>query len=180
MSDTMALFVALAALLIIGVILGLFIRASFSFAPWVPSKLDLLDRALSKWRHDEDKHFVDLGSGDGRAVFLAAKKYQLIATGYEISPLPYAISKIRQLAHIKRHINLRFKNLYSADLSRYDIIYVYGLPLKLNQQLLPKLRKEVRPGTLILSYNFSIKSQKPIEIMRHKWRRLMVYRWENN
>jgi len=161
----------------IGVIVGYMIWASVSFAPWIPSSRKMVQKALDYIKPDRTMKFVDLGCGDGRIVCLASEKYGLTAYGYELSILPYFFAQIRRIFHRELPISIERKNLYASTLSEFDIIYFYGLPEKINRSLLPKLKREVKPGSYIISYNFSIPEKIPLKIFRDKWRNIFIYRW---
>src|SRR3989344_693941 len=89
----------LIALLIIVVTLYSYyqIRGIKSLAPWIPSNLQLLNQALTDLNLPAKTSFIDLGAGDGRAVFLAAQKFNLRATGVELAPLIWLLSQARRL-----------------------------------------------------------------------------------
>lgn len=173
----LSLAVTALVLLFLAVCLYLFIKASFSFAPWVPSKTDLLRQALDYLKVQPGTTFADLGSGDGRAVFLAARHFGLRSTGYEISPVPYFLSLLRRWFTPTPLASIKYSDLFSAALGGFDVIYIYGLPKSLHEKLQPKLEREMRPGSYILSYNFSLQGLETEKIFQHSWRRLLIYRW---
>jgi len=170
------LLVALLALVLLVVILFM-LRAGASFAPWIPSSSAMAEQALRYIAPQPGSTFVDLGCGDGRIVFLAHRKFGLVACGYEFSPLPYCIAKLRQLAYLNKPVSIEFENFFDVDLSTFDIIYGYGLPKTINQKLLPKLQKGVRPGTYVISYNFSFEDRKPLQVFHNRWRSIYIYRF---
>ncbi|OGY89779.1 MAG: hypothetical protein A3B30_01090 [Candidatus Komeilibacteria bacterium RIFCSPLOWO2_01_FULL_52_15] len=156
------------------------IIALHSFAPWIPAKTALIKTALSSLKPSKNLKFVDLGCGDGRIVFLAACHFGLQAHGWERAPLPYALARIRSLAYSRCAAHIHYGDLFSVDLSQFDIIYFYGLPETVNIALYAKMRKEVKPGTTIMSYNFSIKNVSPLAVFTEKWRSVYIYRWQSS
>ena len=164
-------------------ILLLFLACLFAFyqllgfkqlAPWVPSKTKQLDKALELINLPAGSSFIDLGAGDGRAVFLAAGKYKYQAEGIELAPLIWLFSKMRQV--LGRHkVTLSKGNLYDKDISFYDVIYVYGLPENIKIKLWQKLQ-QAKSGSWLISYNFSLPDKEPQHILADKWRRALIYK----
>ncbi len=101
----------------------------------------------------------DLGCGSGRLLILADKRYQARALGFEISPWPYFLVRLNIFLK-KSQAKVSFKNFFKADLSKADVIFCYLMP-EVNQKLRPKLEKELRPGTRVISYAFSFHGWKP-------------------
>jgi len=118
----------------------------------------------------------DLGSGDGRIPIAAAQKYG-IARGVGIDINPVRIQEANEnLAKARVGDRVRFINadLFEADLREATVITLYLLP-DLNLKLLPKLLKELKPGTRIVSHAFDMGSWKPqrsLQVDRHD-----VYFW---
>lgn len=171
-----ALLVALLILVLLVVIL-LMLRAGASFAPWIPSSSAMAEQALRYIAPQPGSTFVDLGCGDGRIVFLAHRTFGLVACGYEFSLLPYCIAKLRQLLYLHKPVSIEFENFFNVDLSAFNIIYGYGLPKTINQKLLPKLQREVRSGTYVISYNFSFDDRRPLQSFHNRWRSIYIYRF---
>ncbi|OGY91546.1 MAG: hypothetical protein A3B31_00275 [Candidatus Komeilibacteria bacterium RIFCSPLOWO2_01_FULL_53_11] len=161
----------------VAIVVFYMIRTAFSFAPWVPSSTRMARQALDFIAPSPPMRFIDLGAGDGRIVFLAAKKYGLHAYGVELSPVPYLLSRLLQLRYRKLPITLRRQDLFTVNLSEFDIIYLYGLPESLHEKLEPKLEREVRRGSYVISYNFPLKSKKPVREFHDRWRNVYVYRF---
>lgn len=153
-----------------------------SFAPWIPSSARLVAAMLSHIHPAVGSRFADLGCGDGRILTLASRRFALEAHGYEISPLPSALAAIRVALHRFAHRNappivVHFTSLFKADLSRFDIIFIYGLPAAIAIRLSEKMQREVRPGAWIISYNFSLPNKKAAFELHEKWRNCYLYRW---
>jgi len=95
--------------------------------------------------------------GAGTAKFLrAAEKAQAQAdlVGVEYSLLPYLITKsVLKKAHSS--IKLLQADLYKTDISQANLIYCY-LSIDMMEKVWVKMKKECRPGTLLISYMFSI------------------------
>lgn len=99
---------------------------------------------------------VDLGAGWGTLGYPVAKAFpEATVIGYELSPIPWAYSRIKQA--IARRPNLTFerKDIFEMDLSTADIALVYLQPRAM-RRLSPKLRDELKPGALVLSNSFPL------------------------
>lgn len=98
----------------------------------------------------------DLGSGDGRVLIVAAREFGAKGVGIEIDPLRFLIAKIRiKLAGLSNFIEIKRGNLFEENLSNATVIFVYLVPKTLNR-LLPKLKKELKKETRIVSYKYEM------------------------
>jgi precorrin-6B methylase 2 len=109
------------------------------------------------------KSLIDIGSGDGRIVIKAAKM-GLIATGVEINPILYLYSKFSIRIRKAKKTKILLKDMWQTDFSKYDYITIWGTK-HMTKNLGNKLRKEVRPGTRIVSNHFQFENWK-IEKMK--------------
>ena len=101
-----------------------------------------------------DDVVYDLGSGDGRIVILAAQKYGARGVGIEIDPKLVALS--RQLAReggVEDKVSFVEADMFTADISAATVVMLY-LSTTINADLEPKLRRELRPGSRIVSQQF--------------------------
>ncbi len=118
----------------------------------------------------------DLGSGDGRIPITAAQKYG-IARGIGIDINPERIQEANQnLAKAGVGDRVRFINadLFESNLSEATMVTLYLLP-ELNLKLLPKLLKELKPGTRIVSHAFDMGTWMPEQALNVGGR--SVYFW---
>jgi ribosomal protein L11 methylase PrmA len=130
-----------------------------SAATFIPTPTEHMDKALELLNMKPGGAFVDLGSGDGKLVIEAARKYQVQAVGYEISPLLVIYSRL--MAKLRDVPNAKFsgKNFWKADLAKFDYIYCYLYPPAM-KKLAPKLDKELKKGTVVISKAFEMKEWK--------------------
>jgi len=121
----------------------------------------------------------DLGSGDGRIPIAAASQYGIRAVGIEIDPklVTEAEEKARQ-ANVSGLVRFRNEDMFRVDVSEASIVTLY-LSEKLNVLLRPKLLRELRPGSRILSHDFRMGDWKPEQSVRVPWGKLYrtVYLW---
>lgn len=143
--------------LIIQLIFALFffflVLSFYTGAPYVPTKTKAARRMIELAHITKGTRVMDLGSGDGKLLFLAAS-YGAIATGYEINPFLVLFTNMKALCSPNRtRVRAVWKNFWHADLSKADVILLYLIPWKMNQ-LEDKLLKETKPGTKIISNSF--------------------------
>lgn len=166
----------LLVLLLIGAVVFMVYQnfLTLKFAPWVPSHMSMLRQALAWIQPSAGQTFIDLGCGDGRAVILATKEFQLQASGVDINPVLTLVAKIR-LALAGQRGTIITGDLYRQDLSHASIVYIFGLPKTIADRLEKKLETELASGSYIISYSFSLSRHQPIHTMQHRWRKIMVY-----
>jgi hypothetical protein len=163
--------------LISGIMIFSLVRAFASLAPWVPSNLKMVGHALKYIAPSKGQTFADLGCGDGRIVFYANNKYQLQADGFERAFVPFILAKLRQLKYRHRPVSIKLQNLYKANLTGYDIVFVYGLPQTINERLAPKLASELKSGAYLISYNFRLRNKAPVKKFHNSWRNIYIYQF---
>lgn len=100
--------------------------------------------------------FLELGSGEGTTILVAAREFHAKCIGIEIDPMRYLISKVRVMfSKDKKHISLYRKNFFHVDLSPASVVYAYLVPKAL-LRLKEKFLKELKPGTRVISYKYEI------------------------
>ncbi|MGI8917067.1 MAG: methyltransferase domain-containing protein [Pyrinomonadaceae bacterium] len=121
----------------------------------------------------------DLGSGDGRIPIAAAKQFGIRAVGIEIDPklITEAEANARQ-AGVAEVVRFRNEDMFRLDVSEANIVTLY-LSDKLNVLLRPKLLRELRPGSRIISHDFRMGDWRPEQTVRVPWGKLYrtVYLW---
>ena len=128
------------------------------FAPsWEPVVYEMLELAGVT----RDDVVYDLGSGDGRIVILAAQKYGARGVGIELEPNLVKISReVARDAQVADRVTFIEGDLFTADISAATVVTLYLSP-GVNRDLEPKLKRELRPGTRIVSHQFPIGSWRP-------------------
>jgi len=100
-------------------------------------------------------HVIDLGSGDGRIVITAAKRFGASGLGVEI--VPDLVARSRELARaaaVHERVEFRQQDLFETDLRRASVVTMYLLP-EVNLQLRPRLLT-LAPGTRIVSHDWDM------------------------
>ncbi|MCW5963931.1 MAG: class I SAM-dependent methyltransferase [Bryobacterales bacterium] len=135
-----------------------------SLAPYVSSPMNVVERMLELCGVAEDKVVYDLGCGDGRILVTAAKNYRARAVGVELSPkwAQVATDKVVE-AGVQDRVRVLQLDMMDANLSEADIVTLY-LISEANTILRPKLEKELRPGSCVVSHDFEIDGWKPSKV----------------
>lgn len=130
-------------------------------APFVPTPELVVQRMLELAQLKPTDKLYDLGSGDGRILFTAAQSVMLTAVGIEISePLVLETRKRAEALGLSTRVSVRQENLLETDLSDATVVTVYLLN-SANEQLRPKLEKELRVGTRVVSHDFRFEGWTP-------------------
>ena len=141
-----------ALLILIGILL---LISVYKGAPPVPTSREELTKLAALEETKDTKKFVDLGSGDGRAV-IAFARAGAEAHGYEINPLLVLVSRNKiKKAGIAKKAHIHWSSFWQKDLSEYDTVFVFGVS-RIMADLAQKLEKELKPGSVVLSNLFPI------------------------
>jgi predicted RNA methylase len=98
----------------------------------------------------------DLGSGDGRILILAAQKYGARGVGIELDPS--LVAKAREAARdgeVADRVRFIEGDFFTADITEATVVTLY-LSTLVNRRLAPKLQRDLRPGTRIVSQQFDL------------------------
>jgi ribosomal protein L11 methylase PrmA len=103
----------------------------------------------------------DLGCGDGRIVITAAQKYGARAVGIDIDPKRIAEANVNaKAAKVTNKVKFVEGDLFEADIGEATVVTLYLLT-RLNEKLKPKLLKDLRPGTRVVSHAFDMGDWQP-------------------
>jgi len=128
--------------------------------PYVPTPQEVVDAMLKLGGVKKGDVLFDLGCGDGRIVVTAAK---LGARGTGVDINPERIKDAEENAK-KNGVTASVKfiqgDLFQADFSSASVVTLYLLP-QVNMRLRPKLQKELKPGSRVVSHSFDMGDWKP-------------------
>jgi hypothetical protein len=123
--------------------------------PYVPTPQSVVDRMLELAQVGARDYVIDLGSGDGRIVVTAAKKYGARGIGVDLNPQRIAEANDNaRKAGVSDKVAFFQRDLFETDLTPATVITMYLLP-QVNLDLRPKIL-ELKPGTRIVSHDFSM------------------------
>lgn len=158
---TASVFVFLAVLA--GVIMLFRLRTILFFggAPFVASSRRNIAKAISLAEIKPQDHVADLGSGDGLILFAAARTPATEIVGFEIDPLLVASSlRDAKKKGLDNRLRVEKQSFWDADLSSFDVVFVFQIPYAM-PRLAEKLKRELKPGSRVISNNFRFKDWAP-------------------
>jgi SAM-dependent methyltransferase len=130
-------------------------------APFVTTPDEVVERMLALAKTGPADHVIDLGSGDGRIVIAAAKRYGARGLGIEIDGKLVEVSRANaQRDGVADRVAFQEQDVLLADVSGGTVVTLYLLPFLIDR-LQPKLLSELRPGTRIVSHSFPMIGWKP-------------------
>ena len=128
---------------------------------FVPTPADVVDAMLKLAKVTSSDVVYDLGSGDGRILIAAAKTYGARGVGIDIDPerVREATANARS-SGVGDKVTFRAEDLFTADISPATVVTLYLSP-SVNSRLAPKLMRELKPGTRVVSHAFDLGDWKP-------------------
>ena len=128
--------------------------------PYVPTHEKVVAEMLKVANVKKADVLYDLGSGDGRIVITAAKKFGTRGTGIELVPsLVREARENAEKAGVSQLTKFVEGDIFEAEISDATVVTLYLLPA-VNMKLRPKLLA-LRPGTRIVSHNYDMEDWKP-------------------
>ncbi len=128
---------------------------------YVPTPEKVVVEMLKMARVARDDRVYDLGCGDGRIVITAAKVFGARGVGVDIDPVRIEESNDNaRKAGVTDRVKFIEQDLFKTDISQATVVTFYLLP-ELNLRLRPKLFRELRPGTRVVSHEFDMEDWKP-------------------
>jgi SAM-dependent methyltransferase len=123
--------------------------------PYVPTPMPAVERMLDMGQVGPGDYLIDLGSGDGRIAIAAARRGAR-ALGVDIDPMRIDESAAAaRLAGVETRARFRRQDLFETPLREATVVTMYLLP-GINLALRPRILTELRPGTRVLSHNFTM------------------------
>jgi hypothetical protein len=129
--------------------------------PYVPTPQVVVDRMLDMAQLKSGETVIDLGSGDGRIMIEAARKYGARGFGVEIDPKLVKISNERALeAGVADRVKFLQQDLFKTDFREANVLTLYLLP-DVNLALRPKILAELKPGSRVVSHDYGMGDWRP-------------------
>ena len=132
-------------------------------APYYPTPESVVIKMLETAGVKPGEKVVDLGSGDGRIVILAAQKFGAQSTGVEFDKDLYIQSseRIKKLG-LSAKARIIHGDILVQDYTSADVLTVYLLPLS-NDKVRPILDKQLKKGTRIIAHDFEFSGWSPVK-----------------
>lgn len=131
--------------------------------PYVPTRGNVVEEMLRMADVKPGDVVYDLGCGDGRIVIMAAQRFGARGVGVDIDPKRIEEARANaEKAGVAGRTEFRLGDLFDADIREATVVTLYLLP-EVNVRLKPKLQRELKPGTRIVSHDFSMGDDWPPE-----------------
>lgn len=128
---------------------------------FVPTPDEVVDAMLRLADVGANDVVYDLGSGDGRIPIAAARRFGARGVGIDLDPkLVAQATRSAQEAGVADRVRFVEGDIFEADISPATVVTLYLLT-SINERLRPKLQKELRPGTRIVSHQFRMGDWEP-------------------
>ncbi|WP_239492899.1 cyclopropane-fatty-acyl-phospholipid synthase family protein [Luteitalea sp. TBR-22] len=135
-----------------------------TLAPYVPTPQDVVERMLTMAGVGANDVVIDLGSGDGRLVVTAAKKFGARGIGIDIDPARIAEGRANaKAAGVESRVEFRQQDALEADLSQATVVTLYLLSSS-NVKLRPRLLSQLKPGARVVSHQFGMGDWQPDKV----------------
>lgn len=133
--------------------------------PFIPTPVEVIDRMLEIAEVGKNDVVYDLGSGDGRIVIRAAKKFGARAVGIEMDhELVKLSNKKAQEEGVSHLVEFRAEDALKTDISPATVVTLYMLPW-FNEMMRPVLQQKLRPGARVVSHDFDIEGWPPTKVI---------------
>lgn len=131
--------------------------------PFVPSPMHVVQKMLEVAEIKSGDILYDMGSGDGRVVIEAAKKYGIRGVGVDLNP--ELVAKARENAEkegVSNLVEFRAQDGLTVDISEATVVTLYMFKW-FNNALRPKLQK-LKSGSRVIAHDFDIDDWKPSRV----------------
>lgn len=130
---------------------------------WVPTPDSVVDRMLRMAEVSANDYVIDLGSGDGKIVIYAAQRFKAKGQGIEYNPDMVDLSRcLAREAKLTDVVRFDQGDIFKSDFTQASVITMYLLP-SLNLKLRPILFQKMKPGTRVVSHQFTMGDWQPDE-----------------
>jgi len=123
---------------------------------YVPTTNEAVEAMLKLADVTSSDTVYDLGCGDGRIIVAAAKLRGARGVGIDIDPVRVSESRANaKKAGVEKRVRFEENDVFEADIHEATVVTLFLLP-ELNVKLLPKLLRDLKPGTRIVSNTFDM------------------------
>lgn len=148
-------------LLLLGISLGCPLAAQTEEVPYIQTPNSVVDAILAIAEVGPQDYVVDLGSGDGRIVIAAAKRYQARGLGIDYDDALIAESRAKAAREgVSDKVQFLHKDISLADFREATVVTMYLLP-EVNLALRPRILSALRPGTRVVSHDWDMGDWEP-------------------
>jgi len=133
-------------------------------AQWIPTPKDVVRKMLSFADVGPQDTLIDLGSGDGRIILLAAQEFGASAFGIEADPLRVLITRVRiRLKGLEDQVEVIWGNFFKSDFRAASVVTIYQ-STEINKKLKQQLEEQLHPGARVVTYSFIFEGWEPVKV----------------
>lgn len=134
-------------------------------APYYPTPETVVEKMLELGGLKAGEKMYDLGSGDGRIVIMAARKFHADAVGVELDRDLWrqSVERIRKLG-LEKTAQIINGDLLAQDYSSADLVTVYLLPESINNKVQPLLDRQLKKGARVVAHDFEFRNWTPEKV----------------
>lgn len=135
----------------------------FGDTPYVQTPMSVVERMLQMAKVNARDYVIDLGSGDGRLVISAAKKYGARGFGVDLDRrLVELANRTAAKTGVADRAAFYERDLYETDFSAASVMTIYLLP-EVNLMVRPKLLATLKPGSRVVTHDYDMGDWQPDE-----------------
>ncbi len=137
-------------------LLCIYAPAFWTRVPYYPTPRAAYSLILAELPTDRPFTFLDIGCGFGDMLFFLSKhRPNGSFVGIEIGLIPWLYGSLKARLFARTRVSIRFQNMWTEPLGRYDIVYTFLSPAPM-EQMWEKVSAEMRPGTLFITNTFEV------------------------
>ncbi|RLI05566.1 SAM-dependent methyltransferase [Candidatus Bathyarchaeota archaeon] len=136
-----------------------------TYVPYISSPPEVVEKMLEMAEVSEKDALYDLGSGDGRILITAVKKFGVKkAVGVEVREdlVKNSREEVKKLG-LEKYVTIIHGDFYNVPIQEADVVTLF-LTTSANERLKPKLEKELKEGARIVSHDYEILGWKPVKV----------------
>ena len=132
-------------------------------APFVATPLPVVRHMLTVADLRAGEAFYDLGAGDGRTVVMATQEFGARSVGVELREdlAKKAMATVHELG-IQDRVTIVQEDIFKVDLTPANVVFLY-LTTSANDKIKPKMDKELKEGTRVVSHDYEILGWRPVK-----------------
>lgn len=156
------------SLLLFTLVLVWILVPAFHGLPSVATKPERIRKALKLANLQPGETLYDLGAGDGRVLFIAAREFGARAMGIEVGPIQCALIWLRITASgLGDQIQIRWGNFYNSSLREADVVFIYATSKEITK-LAPHLESQMKQGARLISISADFSEWEPSAMDKHE------------
>lgn len=145
------------------------LQSAVGGSPFVPLENEVADKMLETLNLRSGETLCEPGCGDARHLITACQKYRIRGVGIEIAWGPFLRAWIKsRMSRVSSKIKLKQGDIKNADFSKVNAVFLYLAP-ELLVALSHRLKRDLRPGSRVVSARYSIPGWEPRRVINDRY-----------